>query len=153
MYLRSYIMKFLCFSSLCLSQGPFNGYGIGSIQHWTSASEAGASSLGLAPSYRSGISLSNPTTWSVLKFTFLSLSYNGFESSLTNSSKNGYSNLQSAQFIIPIKQKYALGIELHPYSYQKIDLVDSLKQNFIAFNVLPETNHSLSYCQYSPFTV
>ena len=134
MYLHSHIIKFLCFSSLCLSQGPFNGYGIGSLQQWNSASAAGASSLGLTPSYRSGISLSNPTTWSKLKFTFLSLSYNGFESSLKNNSKNGYSNLQSAQLIIPIKQKYALGIELHPYSYQNIDLVDSLGQDFIAFN-------------------
>ena len=134
MYLHSHIIKFLCFSSLCLSQGPFNGYGVGSLQQWNSASAAGASSRGLTPSYRSGISLSNPTTWSKLKFTFLSLSYNGFESSLKNNSKNGYSNLQSAQFIIPIKQKYALGIELHPYSYQNIDLVDSLGQDFVAFN-------------------
>ena len=131
--LRS-IIKLLCLLSLSLAQGPFNGYGIGALQNWTSPSEAGASSIGLVPSYRSGIALSNPTTWHNLRFTFLSISYNGFESSLENSSKNGYSNLQSAQFIIPIKQKHALGIELHPYSYQKIDLVDSLEQDFNAFN-------------------
>ena len=134
MCLRSNIIKLICLLSLSLAQGPFNGYGIGALQNWTSPSEAGASSIGLVPSYRSGIALSNPTTWHNLRFTFLSISYNGFESSLKNSSKNGYSNLQSAQFIIPIKQKHALGIELHPYSYQKIDLVDSLEQDLIAFN-------------------
>ena len=87
MCLRSIIIKSLCLLSLSLAQGPFNGYGIGALQNWTSPSEAGASSLGLVPSYRSGISLSNPTTWPNLRFTFLSISYNGFQSSLKSSSK------------------------------------------------------------------
>ena len=133
MFLLSYVFRLIFFISLCLSQGPFNSYGIGDLQDWNSASAGGSSSLGLVSSYRQNISLSNPTTWPNLKYTFLSLSYSGFESALKNNSKNGYSNLQSAQLIIPIKNKYALGIELHPYSYQKIDMIDSLGNDLIAF--------------------
>ena len=133
MFLLRYVLRLIFFISLCLSQGPFNSYGIGDVQNWNSASAGGSSSLGLVPSYRQNISLANPTTWSNLKYTFLSLSYNGFESAFKNNSKNGYSNLQSAMLIIPIKNKYALGIELHPYSYQKIDLIDTLGNNLIAF--------------------
>ena len=131
MFLLKYFFGIVLIISTSLSQGYFNGYGVGDTQNWTSASVSGASSIGLVPSYRNNISLSNPTTWSNLKFTFLSISYNGFESSLKNS-KNGYSNLQSAQLIIPIKNRHSLGIELHPYSYQKIELLDSLG-NVIAF--------------------
>ena len=133
MFLLRYVFRLIFFISLCLSQGPFNSYGIGDLQDWNSASAGGSSSLGLVSSYRQNISLSNPTTWPNLKYTFLSLSYSGFESALKNNSKNGYSNLQSAQLIIPIKSKYALGIELHPYSYQKIDMIDSLGNDLIAF--------------------
>ena len=133
MFLLRYVFRLIFFVSLCLSQGPFNSYGIGDLQDWNSASAGGSSSLGLVSSYRQNISLSNPTTWHNLKYTFLSLSYNGFESMLKNNSKNGYSNLQSAQLIIPIKNKYAMGIELHPYSYQKIDMIDSLSNDLIAF--------------------
>ena len=133
MFLLRYVFRLIFFISLCLSQGPFNSYGIGDLQDWNSASAGGSSSLGLVSSYRQNISLSNPTTWPNLKYTFLSLSYSGFESTLKNNSKNGYSNLQSAQLIIPIKNKYAIGIELHPYSYQKIDMIDSLGNDLIAF--------------------
>ena len=133
MFLLRYVFRLIFFISLCLSQGPFNSYGIGDLQDWNSASAGGSSSLGLVSSYRQNISLSNPTTWPNLKYTFLSLSYSGFESTLKNNSNNGYSNLQSAQLIIPIKNKYALGIELHPYSYQKIDMIDSLGNDLIAF--------------------
>ena len=133
MFLLDRLLIIVLLISICFSQGPTNGYGIGSLQQWSSASAGGNSSLGMIPSYRSHISLSNPTTWSNLKFTFLSIGYNGFESTIKNNSKNGYSNLQSAQLIIPIKQKHALGIELHPYSYQKVDLLDSLNSELIIF--------------------
>ena len=64
----------------------------------------------------------------------LSVSYNGLESKiLKNNANNGFSNLQSAQLIIPVKQKYAFGIELHPYSYQQIILSDTVYNDIIAF--------------------
>ena len=133
MSLLNKLLKILFFVSMCFSQGPSNGYGIGSLQQWSSASAGGSSSLGMTPSYRNHVSLSNPTTWSNLKFTSLSIAYNGFESTIKNNSINGYSNLQSAQLIIPIKRKHALGIELHPYSYQQVNLLDSLNSESIVF--------------------
>ena len=133
MFLLRYLLRLIFLISVCISQGIFNSYGIGDVQNWNSASAGGSSSLGLVSSYRQNVSLTNPTTWPNLKYTFLSLSYSGFESTLKNNSKNGYSNLQSAQLIIPIKNKYALGIELHPYSYQKTDLIDTLSNDLIAF--------------------
>ena len=133
MFLLRCVFRLIFFISLCLTQGPLNSYGVGDLQDSNSASVGGSSSLGLVASYRQNISLSNPTTWPNLKYTFLSLSYSGFESTLKNNSKNGYSNLQSAQLIIPIRNKYALGIELHPYSYQKVDMIDTLGNNLIAF--------------------
>ena len=133
MFLLRNVIRLIFFISLCLSQGLFNSYGIGNLQNWNSASVSGSSSLGLVSSYRQNVSLSNPATWPYLKYTFLSLSYNGFESTIKNNFKSGYSNLQSAQLIIPIKNKYALGIELHPYSYQKTDMIDTLVNDLIAF--------------------
>ena len=74
MFLLKYFFGIVLIISTSLSQGYFNGYGVGDTQNWTSASVSGASSIGLVPSYRNNISLSNPTTWSNLKFTFLSIS-------------------------------------------------------------------------------
>ena len=79
MSLRRKIIGLTLLFSIILSQGPFNGYGIGDMQNWKSASEGGASSIGLVSSYRNNVSLSNPATWSSLKFTFLSIYYIGFE--------------------------------------------------------------------------
>ena len=59
---------------------------------------------------------------------------------MKNNSKNGYSNLQSAQLIIPIKRKHALGVELHPYSYQKVDLLDSLNSELINRTIVSTDN-------------
>ena len=90
--------------------------------------------MGLVPSFQYNVSLSNPVTWSNLKFKHLSVSYNGLESKIVkNNANNGFSNLQSAQLIIPVKQNPAFGIELHPYSYQQIILSDTAYNDIIAF--------------------
>ena len=86
-----------------------NSFGIGSHQNWSSPSQGGIGSIGLVPSFQNNVSLSNPATWSNLKFTHLSVSYNGLESKIYNKNgRNGFSNLQSAQLIIPIKKKTEL---------------------------------------------
>ena len=74
MFPLRYVLRLIFYISVCLSQGPFNSYGIGDLQNWNSASAGGSSSLGLVSSYRQNISLTNPTTWPNLKYTFLSLS-------------------------------------------------------------------------------
>ena len=77
--LRNSIRGYLLFS-LLFSQGTLNSFGIGSHQNWSSPSQGGIGSIGLVPSFQNNVSLSNPATWSNLKFTHLSVSYNGLES-------------------------------------------------------------------------
>ena len=114
------------------SQGPNNGFGIGSEQEWNSSSQNGIASIGLVPSFKNRISLSNPSTWNNFSFTHLSITYGDLESELNGvSQKNKFSLLKSAQFIIPIKKKYAIGLELHPYSYQNIILSDTDSSNLV----------------------
>ena len=128
------LIQVLLFTSFSVAQGPANSFGIGNHQKWSSPSQGGIGSVGLVPSFQNNVSLSNPVTWSNLKFTHLSISYNGLESEIVkNNTNNGFSNLQSAQLIIPVKQKYAFGIELHPYSYQQIILSDTVYNDVIAF--------------------
>ncbi len=131
--LRNTVSVYLLLS-LLFSQGTLNSFGIGNHQKWNSPSQGGIGSIGLVPSFQDEVSLSNPATWSNLKFTHLSVSYNGLESKINkNKATNSFSNLQSAQLIIPIKQKYSLGIELHPYSYQQVILVDTLNDDILVF--------------------
>ena len=133
MYLLRIIIKSIILLSFCLAQGPLNSFGIGNNQKWLSPSQAGIGSIGLVPTFKNEVSLSNPATWSNLRFTHLSLSYNGFESIINNNSNNSFSNLQSAQLIIPIKQKHSIGLALHPYSYQQINLSDTSYNDIHAF--------------------
>ena len=128
------VIKIVVLFNFCLAQGPLNSFGIGKYQKWLSPSQGGAGSIGLIPTFKDGVSLSNPGTWSNLKFTHLSVAYNGFESIMkSKNSSNSFSNLQSAQLIIPIKNKHSFGIALHPYSYQRINLVDTLYSDIYLF--------------------
>ena len=120
--------------SLLFGQGPLNSFGIGNHQKWSSPSQGGIGSIGLVPSFQNQVSLSNPATWSNLNYTHLSVSYNGLESKINkNKVNNSFSNLQSAQLIIPIKQKYSFGIELHPFAYQQVILSDTLYDDILVF--------------------
>ena len=122
----------LIFYSISHSQGPNNGFGIGSEQEWNSSSQNGIASIGLVPSFKDRISLSNPSTWNNLAFTHLSITYGDLQSELNRVNQiNKFSLLKSAQFIVPIKNKYAIGIELHPYSYQNIILADTIGSNLV----------------------
>ena len=128
---KSFIILML-FYSISFSQGPNNGFGIGSEQEWNSSSQNGIASTGLVPSFKNRVSLSNPSTWNNLSFTYLSITYGDLQSELHGANqKNKFSLLKSAQFIVPIKNKYAIGIELHPYSYQNIVLSDTVGENLV----------------------
>ncbi len=130
---RNLILVIFIFS-LVFSQGPLNSFGIGNHQTWSSPSQGGIGSIGLVPSFQNQVSLSNPATWTNLKYTHLSVSYDGFESKINKSkARNSFSSLQSAQIIIPIKQKYSFGIELHPYAYQQVILSDTLYDDIFVF--------------------
>ena len=119
---------------LLFGQGPMNGYGLGNIQTWRFPSQGGMASLGLIPSFHKGVSLMNPSTWPQLKYTYLSIAYNGLESNLTNlNARNGFSSLQSGQLIVPIKQLSAVGISIHPYTYQQVALSDTIYPDMLAY--------------------
>lgn len=135
MFLLKKIIQIYFLVSFVLAQGPTNSFGIGSIQKWNSPSQSGIGSIGLVPSFQNNVSLLNPVTWPNLKYTHLSVSYNGLESKIAkNNSSNGFSNLQSAQLIIPVKNKYAVGLALHPFSYQQIVLSDTGYSDIFAFD-------------------
>ena len=135
MFLLKKIIQIYFLVSFVLAQGPTNSFGIGSIQKWNSPSQSGIGSIGLVPSFQNNVSLLNPVTWSNLKFTHLSVSYNGLESKIAkNNVTNGFSNLQSVQLIIPVKNKYAVGLALHPFSYQQIVLSDTGYSDILAFD-------------------
>ena len=86
------LIQILLLISLSIAQGPVNSFGIGNHQKWSSPSQGGIGSVGLVPSFQNNVSLSNPVTWSSLKFTHLSVSYNGLESKIVkNNAKNGFS--------------------------------------------------------------
>tara|TARA_B100000424_G_C22927802_1_gene493585 strand:- start:522 stop:1835 length:1314 start_codon:yes stop_codon:yes gene_type:complete len=134
MHLLRNLVLFYILLPFLFSQGTLNSFGIGNHQKWSSPSQGGIGSIGLVPSFQSGVSLSNPATWSNLKFTLLSVSYNGLESRINkNKANNSFSNLQSAQLIVPIKERYSFGIELHPYSYQQVILADTLYDDILVF--------------------
>mgnify|MGYP007000253243 CR=1 len=78
---KSFIIL-MFFYSISFSQGPNNGFGIGSEQEWNSSSQNGIASTGLVPSFKNSVSLSNPSTWINLSFTYLSIPYGDLQSEL-----------------------------------------------------------------------
>ena len=53
---------------------------------------------------------------------------------MTNlNARNGFSSLQSGQLIVPIKQLSAVGISIHPYTYQQVALSDTIYPDMLAF--------------------
>ena len=118
-------IKMLFTISLIYGQGIMNSYGIGHFYKNQGLNNAVDGITDLSPSLYNKSSLSNPSTWHNLKFTYLSLSYNANDNSFKNKSiYNGYSSLSNAIWIIPIKSKSSFGISLSPYSNQKVSIVD-----------------------------
>ena len=95
--------------SLCLSQGRMNGFGIGHYYHWQGTGNAIDGLSNINPAFQSHVSLSNPSTWHNLEYSFLSISYSGSESIFKRTEvSNGYSSLSNAAWIVPYKKKISL---------------------------------------------
>tara|TARA_Y100001934_G_C12356537_1_gene778502 strand:+ start:1201 stop:2478 length:1278 start_codon:yes stop_codon:yes gene_type:complete len=121
--------------SFCFSQGRMNAFGIGHYYYNQGAKNAMDGVSELSPSFQNNISLSNPSTWHELKFTFLSLSYSGNVSSVNSLLlSNGYSGLSKAMWVVPIKSKSSFGVSLEPYSDQRVTLKDQDTLSFFAFD-------------------
>ena len=131
-------LKFLIISinliSVVYTQGMMNGYGIGSLFE-SQGSINGSNGLSkLSPSFMDNVSISNPSTWQNMDYTYLSVSYSFDEALIKkNSSLNGYSSLSNISWIVPIKSKSSLGLSLSPYSDQRIDLLADSTITFVAF--------------------
>ena len=122
------------FFNFLLGQGITNGFGLGSFLTFNGSINATAGLTELAPSFQKEVSLTNPTTWQDLKFTYLSVSYAYNLANLNNSSTiNEFSNLSDISWIIPIKSKTSIGLSLSPYSNQKINAVSKDSLVFYAF--------------------
>ncbi len=129
------IIILLFFSSMGIAQGRMNALGIGHYYHNQGISNAIDGIIELSPSFKSDVSLSNPSTWHNLKFTFLSLSYGGNENSFNKTSiSNGYSSLSNAIWVVPIKSRSSFGMSLAPYADQRIASIDQDTSIFQAFD-------------------
>lgn len=120
--------------TIVYSQGIMNGYGIGSVFE-NQGSISGSNGLAkLSSSFMNNVSISNPSTWNNLDYTYLSVSYSFDEALLKNPSNlNGYSSLSNISWIIPVKSKSSFGLSLAPYSDQRIDVLSDSSITFIAF--------------------
>jgi len=129
------IIILLFFSSMGIAQGRMNALGLGHYYHNQGISNAIDGIIELSPSFKSDVSLSNPSTWHNLKFTFLSLSYGGNENSFNKTSiSNGYSSLSNAIWVVPIKSRSSFGMSLAPYADQRIASIDQDTSIFQAFD-------------------
>ncbi len=131
-------------SSIIFGQSLLNGYGFGEKISVNDASSLGISSYGLLPSFSKDVSLQNPSTWKNLNFTYFTGAYLVEQKTVLNDVINSNSNLSYAQFIVPVKNKYAFGLGIHPYFDQYLQLDGNTESEFIAYGDTLTTHHSYS---------
>ena len=131
-------------SSTSFSQSLLNGYGFGKKIDIYDAASLGISSTGLLPSFKKDVSLQNPSTWKNLSFTYFTGTYQVEQKIILDDIINGTSNLEYAQFIVPIKNKYAFGLGIHPYSNQYLQFDGSDENDYIAYGDTLAMHHSYS---------
>ena len=125
---RNFVL--LLFLSALFSQSTMNGYGYGMFSQNDEAAILGSGSVGLLPSFKNDVSLSNPSTWHKLSFTYLNTSFES-QSNKFGSSSSKNSGLASAKLIIPSKQKISFGLTFKPLFSREITVVDSTFNEFI----------------------
>ena len=114
------------------AQSVFNAYGLGlskSIHHTASA---GAGSIGLVPTFHPGVSFDNPATWPGLQFTYVSGSYSNRSIEIGSQVSSNYGNgFDKIQFVIPIQNRFAIGLSLKPVNdHNAYFKTDSTRINF-----------------------
>ena len=119
------------FISFIFPQNALSGYGFGSSVDNSEAASLGVSNE-LLPSFKSKVSLSNPSTWHNLLFSYLNTSVNVQNSVFQSDSSTNFS-LSSAKLIIPWKQKMAFGVSFEPFLNREVTISDSTFSSF-SFN-------------------
>ena len=122
------ILFFSLFLSFIFSQNTMSGYGYGSIIDNSNASSVGVSNE-LLPSFKSDVSLSNPSTWHNLLFSYLNTSVDVQNSVFQSNSSTNFS-LSSAKLVIPWKQRMSFGIAFEPFSSREVTVNDSTQTSF-----------------------
>lgn len=116
MWLRNKIIFSILILSIGYNQSVMNSYGIGMLDLKQDVASNGSSSNGFLPSFRKGVAISNPVTWHLLPYSYLSFGYSGNISTIEEPSIQNYgSGLGSFNLIIPMKNKYAFGLSVMPY--------------------------------------
>ena len=116
------------FVSFIFPQNALSGYGFGASYDSSEATSLGVSNQ-LLPSFKSKVSLSNPSTWHNLLFTYLNTSVNVQNSVFQSDSSTNFS-LSSAKLIIPWKQKMAFGVSFEPFLSREVVINDTTKTSF-----------------------
>ena len=128
MFLRRYII--ISLFTVINGQSIHNAFGLGLISFNHNAASAAVASRGIIPSFNQNVSLSNPVTWNNFNYAYLSGNYNGDEYS-SDLGVNGLSGISSAQFTVPIGDKYAWGFGLKPLFNQQYLIEDDQVEFYV----------------------
>ena len=113
--LNRFIKIYLLISCFAFTQSIFNAYGLGLSRTSFHSSANGAGSIGLIPSFHPGVSMDNTATWPGLNFTYVSGSYSNQANGIKDSNiENQASRFNKLQFVIPFRERYALGLTVKP---------------------------------------
>ena len=118
----------LLFVSCAMSQNSMSGYGFGSSVDNSEASSVGVSNE-LMPSFKTNVSMSNPSTWHNLLFSYLNTSVDVQNANFQSNSSTNFS-LSSAKLIIPWKQKMAFGVSFKPFLSREVAINDTTMTAF-----------------------
>ena len=118
----------LLFLTLALPQNAMSGYGFGSSVDNSDASSVGVSNQ-LLPSFKDNVSISNPSTWHNLLFSYLNTSVGVQNANFQSSSSTNFS-LSSAKLVIPWKQKMAFGVSFEPFLSREVVINDTTTTSF-----------------------
>ena len=114
--------------SCAMSQNSMSGYGFGSSVDNSEASSVGVSNE-LMPSFKTNVSMSNPSTWHNLLFSYLNTSVDVQNANFQSNSSTNFS-LSSAKLIIPWKQKMAFGVSFKPFLSREVAINDTTMTAF-----------------------
>tara|TARA_B100000902_G_scaffold387138_1_gene430789 strand:- start:465 stop:1709 length:1245 start_codon:yes stop_codon:yes gene_type:complete len=117
--------------SFAMPQNAMSGYGFGSSVDNSEASSVGLSNE-LMPSFKNNVSISNPSTWHNLLFSYLNTSVDIQNANFQSNSSTNFS-LSSARLIIPWKQKMAFGVSFKPFLSREV-VINDITTTAFTFN-------------------
>ena len=118
----------LLFISFVFPQNAMSGYGFGSSVDNSEASAVGVSNE-ILPSFKTNVSMSNPSTWHNLLFSYLNTSVDVQNANFQSNSSTNFS-LSSSKLIIPWKQKMAFGVSFKPFLSREVAINDTTMTAF-----------------------